>query len=501
MMTQRSAHSNLIFPDWQLETLLLALAGMEICWFTPLFLAITRSAWAYPPYLVALLLWLLVWGMMRLARFLAERQIDFPAYELIVMGVVIFSSLLVIRLYVYGGLGWRDWSWLAAMGRSFINIIQGIQDEVIVLGTMLFLWWRAISLSQQEHTFQSVAYEFRRNVLLLIISTLLLSYLVRVEINVFIAPFFFFCLLAVALARVKDKSRVSGGIERPFGPRWLLVLSGVGLWVLGLVWVLSRVYSVEGWRKLLGWMDPLFVWMGRVLGWLVVKFLQLLGPLLEWFIRSLQRWMSSRGWEQPAVRPLDELVQRMQEGVRYSGPPTWLTFLLRYICPGLVVVMALLLILIWLERRRRFRRRVVEDEHEALWAEAGTELQAAGLLQRAWERLRGLAGQVGRFGLGRRLYAAISVRYIYANVIRLAGQRGFPRPPARTPNEFLPILMRAFPGHEADLARLTEAYVRVHYGELPTEWAELEELRAGWERLRRARGEGLGDKGTATPIP
>jgi hypothetical protein len=131
------------------------------------------------------------------------------------------------------------------------------------------------------------------------------------------------------------------------------------------------------------------------------------------------------------------------------------------------------------------RRRVLEDEREPLWEDAGSELQPGGLLQRAWERLRELAEQVGRFGLGRRLYAAISVRYIYANVIRLAEQRGFPRPPARTPNEFLPTLAQAFPGHEADLAQITEAYVKVHYGELPTDWAELEELRAGWERLRQ----------------
>ena len=94
-----------------------------------------------------------------------------------------------------------------------------------------------------------------------------------------------------------------------------------------------------------------------------------------------------------------------------------------------------------------------------------------------------LAGQVGRFGLGRRLYAAISVRYIYANVIRLAARRGFPRPPARTPNEFLPTLEGAFPGREADLSRLTEAYVMVHYGEVPADREEIEELRACWQRL------------------
>ncbi len=482
----RKAVAKSIAMNWQLETLLLALAGMEICWFTPLFLASTRTAWAFPPYLVALMLWLLVWSMMRLVLFLAGRQIGSPLYELIVIGMVIVSSLLVIRLYVYWGTSWFDWSWLPATGRSLTHLIQGISDEVIVLGTMFFLWWRAISLSQQDHSFQSVGYEFRRNVLLLIVSTLVLSYLVGSEVNVFIAPFFFCCLLAVALARVKDKSQVSGGIERPFGPRWLVVLIAASLLVLGLGWLLSHVYSVEGWRQLLAWMDPFFVWMGRVAAWLVVQFLRLLGPLLEWLVNTVKRLLDSAGLPSLGSPAFGALEQVQQEAGEYGGPPAWVLFLGRYLCPTLIIVVALLLIVIWLERRRRWHRRLIEDESEALWEEARTGVEAGRLLRQAWERLRELVGQVGRFGIGQRLYAAISVRYIYANVIRLAERRGFPRPPAKTPNEFLPILVQAFPENEADLKRLTEAYVKVHYGELPADRQELDELRACWERLSGA---------------
>jgi len=484
--SSRKAVAKSIALNWQLETLLLALAGMEICWFTPLFLAFTRSAWVFPPYLVALMLWFLVWGMMRLALFLAQRQIGSPLYELIVIGMVVLSSLLVIRLYVYWGTPWHDWSWLPATGRSLTHLIQGISDEVIVLGTMLFLWWRAISLSQQDHSFQSVGYEFRRNVLLLIVSMLILSYLVGSEVDVFVAPFFFCCLLAVALARVKDKSQVSGGIERPFGPRWLAILIAASLLVLGLGWLLGHVYSVEGFGTLLAWMDPFFVWMGRAAGWLVVQFLRLLGPLMEWVINTLNRLLDDRLFQAPQSGS-DELLRQMQEEVgEYGAPPAWVLFLGRYLCPTLIVVAALLLIVVWLERRRRWRRRVVEDERESLWEEAGTGLEPGGLLQQAWERLRELVGQVGRFGIGRRLYAAISVRYIYANVIRLAERRGVPRPPAKTPNEFLRLLVQAFPENEADLERLTEAYVKVHYGELLADHQELDELRACWERLRGA---------------
>jgi hypothetical protein len=56
--------------------------------------------------------------------------------------------------------------------------------------------------------------------------------------------------------------------------------------------------------------------------------------------------------------------------------------------------------------------------------------------------------------------------------------------------EFLPVLVQTFPGHEEDLAVLTDAYVRVHYGELPYDRAELEDLRERWDRLRARRRAG-----------
>jgi len=285
---------------------------------------------------------------------------------------------------------------------------------------------------------------------------------------------------------VKDKSQVSGGIERFFGPRWLGILIMASLLVLALAWVLSGAYSVEGWRRLLGWFDPVFEWLGRMMSWVLVKLLQLLGPVIEWLVNTIRELLGSRGLEQSEAGPFDSLLQQMREDAgEYGGPPAWLAALGRYVCPGVSIVAALLVIVIWLERRRRWQRRVVEDESQPLWDEARDGTGPSGLLRRGWDRLQRTVARLGQLGSARRLYAAISVRYIYANVIRLAERRGFPRPPACTPNEFEPTLSLAFPGHEQDLARLTAAYVNVHYGEVPSDHAELREIRSSWERLRR----------------
>ncbi len=57
--------------------------------------------------------------------------------------------------------------------------------------------------------------------------------------------------------------------------------------------------------------------------------------------------------------------------------------------------------------------------------------------------------------------------------------------PSPPPDDYLPRLLLAFPGHDADLAQITEAYMRVHYGEQTVSGEELESLRAVYESVRK----------------
>jgi len=90
---------------------------------------------------------------------------------------------------------------------------------------------------------------------------------------------------------------------------------------------------------------------------------------------------------------------------------------------------------------------------------------------------------VGRFGPGTRLYAAVSIRKIYANMARLAASQGFPRQPAQTPYEYMPALGLAFPDCRAEVTAITEAYVDVHYGEVPENVGDLQRIREYWQKI------------------
>jgi hypothetical protein len=96
-------------------------------------------------------------------------------------------------------------------------------------------------------------------------------------------------------------------------------------------------------------------------------------------------------------------------------------------------------------------------------------------------------GLVQKFGVSGQLLAAISVQNLYANLCRLAAREGHPRRPATPPDTYLPTLVAVFGKDDADraaaLGRLTDAYMRVHYGDQPITAQELRELQADYRQI------------------
>ena len=102
----------------------------------------------------------------------------------------------------------------------------------------------------------------------------------------------------------------------------------------------------------------------------------------------------------------------------------------------------------------------------------------------ALDRLGELADLMGRFGPSSRFLAAVSIRRIYTNLVRLATEGGYPRAEAQTPYEYLQTLYRAMPDSKEDLDLITDAYVNAHYGKVPDTREELQRIRDCWDRVR-----------------
>jgi hypothetical protein len=92
-------------------------------------------------------------------------------------------------------------------------------------------------------------------------------------------------------------------------------------------------------------------------------------------------------------------------------------------------------------------------------------------------------GLLERLGLLRSWRAALSIRRIYHQMCRAAEGAGYPRPEFQTPYEYLPALAEVWPGNTVASRLITNAFVKVRYGEVPESREELEAIRAAWRQL------------------
>jgi len=470
-----------LYLNWRKEILYVTLVAAEMCWFTPWSLVITRPVAILTPYRTALTLGIFVLAVIYFSRILDLLQLDLLYQRVILIAAVVVTVALIIHFFLYPSCGWFDLGWLGKVGESLLSFYS-LPPEVRISAIALFLWWRGISIGQRNLTFQGVAFSFRLGVLLLVFSTPLLSTAVAYDSTAFILLFFFFSLMAVAVARVEEVDRTKGGVGAPFNVAWLTILLGSIAAVLLTALLISRIYSLEGFAQVMRWLQPVFDLLMRVLEYVLPLLLRPLDPLLRWLVRLLQGLFKSlaqntevfeifKGWPAPDL-PKAEPIK----------VPRLLIDALRYICLGLTGAIILATLALALRERRARRRRGIEIR-ESLWSSAILAEGVLNSLRGGWDRLKDLAGLVERFGPGMRLYAAMSIRKIYANMARLAERQGFPRQPAQTPYEYLPTLGLAFPDCQAEATAITEAYVNVHYGELPENIGDLQRIRECWQQI------------------
>lgn len=466
---------------WRHSALRVAFAGMEVSWFAAFFMILVVPARGWPPLAVAGLLLAVELGFYFWSDYADRRQLSEQTERLVVLLALPVLILLGWRLFLFPGLPAGDMRWAPAALAGLVTS-QGA-GYWMVMASVLFLWWRGLALSRREFEFDSVAFSFRSGLLLLVVGTLLLSTMLERQVLAFIFPFFLFSLVAVSLARLEEVGQIRGEVGRLFDLTWLAILGATIALVLGvglLLILLARPESIEAMRAL--W-APVGNWLLEALAFVISIVLIPFEPLMEWLSNLFAegfRLMAEEGTMQAllSVAPIN-VPQDDPEAV--SQVIEVALTVLRSLC-GLAVLAALFAGGMWALRRERRRLREETEVHEDVDAGLGDAL--ASLLRGARDRLRGAAAMIGRFGMSGDLLTALSVRAIYTNTARLAKGRGYPRQKARTAYEYLPDLQAAFPAARDEARRITEAYVAVAYGDLPTGKDELAELRTAYERLK-----------------
>jgi hypothetical protein len=467
------------------EVIRSALAAAEVCWVAPVFLALSRTSDLRPLLLLWLSLLVVYLGFSYIYRALVEAHLPMWLQQTLSVLTLLASVVLILRFHAYTGTQWHGVNWLLEPFRQFGNEMTGLPGAWVDILTMVYFWVRGINLARRSLSVESVGFSFRLAILIFMGVALVVGGYVDQDVSEFIVPFFFFSLVSIALARIEEVSQIPNSSHVGYSGFWIgSTLGAVALLVLVGTAVALFFYG-GGLRQVLHLLSPLWVVVQIVIAALGVLFLALLQ--LVFSLLSIDLGALGKGLEE-ALQRLGQLVSLGElfppaQADSATRPP-FLAVLQAVTAIGLPLAAVLIVVLITWNRIRRARHKEEDEIHESLLTAGTLANHLRAMLAAGRDRLGDLASLVDRFGVGARFLSAISIRRIYANLVRLATEAGYPRAATQTPYEYLRILRRALPGSEADVVVITEAYVNAHYGKVPDSREGLQEIRDCWGRVR-----------------
>ena len=459
--------------DWVRELLYLCILATEACILHP------WQQWVFArlqfkplPFWAFLSIF---WGAYFLANLLARSGLTADRRQAASAGMVFVSALLVIRLHVYPDRPLFHLDWVADMVESLFSMLNVLPPDLLILILALVAWWRGIVASRQEADIDQIWYRFRLGVFGLLVYLIVAAFGPPPEVTGLLFGFFFFGLMSVALARILEL----GGIHSSsLGSRqWVSVLAGAILGSLALALLASLIFAQGTVRTVLGWFRPLVRLVERLLWYVVSALVYLIWPLLEMLLNFARSVTADQ--LNIFMSPLMSPLASPQEFAEQAAESTGLGSFCKATAVVLIAVGGLYLVSLAIRRLAERRDEENQDERESLWSSGDLLNDLKDGLQRTLEGLRNLGRRETR---GHR--SAASIRKMYASVVDLAEEAGYPRDLAETPYEHRAVLYQAFPGGNRAVDAITEAYVRVHYGEVPDTREEMEQLRLYYRELQ-----------------
>jgi hypothetical protein len=251
----------------------------------------------------------------------------------------------------------------------------------------------------------------------------------------------------------------------------LSIVAAAGL-VIAIALGLISLFSGEDILQTLALLGP--VWRGLSLALIVVLSLifRLLYPIVDFLMARITGSGEGLGFEIPQLFSAEELLRLEQQAEGGSPFAPYHKALLVLAIAGAILMVALMF-----RRMTAARRQLGTVDAEFVLGQN----RGRGLGARLQEGLDALAGQLALFGRWR---TAASIRRIYAQMLAEAAREGYPRLASETPYEHVAVLLNAWPGMGVQIQVITEAYVKVHYGEIPETAADFEVIRRAWDELQ-----------------
>ncbi len=403
-----------------------------------------------------------------------------------VLGIFfIFSYLGLLQLLMYAERGQPLNRIFLNMHDSFLNPSMPFPAEIGVLALSAFLWIRGVVLSMAWIGTHTVMRALRVGIFVFLwLGILWPNELAR--LGYFALCFLISSVIAHTFARANTLSLVRGGRTRSFNVHWLLVvqliaiicigssmLAGGHLYIeLGFVMlVILRMFLILVFFLTLGLLSPLIFVVMIIFPSLFQGLTEV--PILEEMIAILRQVFGRiTGFVAEVGGLVDGLVVSTPLIQRLFAYAIWL-----------IVLGVILGVSIWLGRKntKRFPSSISVrvDEHRDTLSPTYSSIR------------RKLKMHLAKWGLwfnrlqsGQIWFGATRIRAIYSHLMELCDQLGAGRREVETPSEFLRTLRHLFPHDYREIALITDAYIRVRYGEFPETREEVKQVEEAWRTLK-----------------
>lgn len=474
----------------KVEMLYLCWALMEVALFTPVVLFFTRWARFWPSGQFTLWILLLMLLPFSLVRFLSALLVERKYQRRVVLVVLLLTLFVAWRILLFSSRSFLDFSWLVDLFGDTSASGSLLWVRVLTLFVLiLFMWWRGLSLVQFQPDISRVGLRLRAGILLFIPFALLPQARDSAwGIMPFVLLYFVAGLMAVALIRAEQVERERSGFAASLSPAWVGAIFITCLLIILAAGLIAIIVSGDMLPLIVQWFSPLrnALMAGTAVALSTAIFLAsplfiLLQFLLIWlanfFSAIFSNFSEGLGLELPgSLDDFSFLWPAAEETAETSG----LSIPLEATRALTMLFMLAMVVFVAFFLTRRFRQPAAAPRGGArISAVEQGELSGEGIGPRLLQRL----------GLLRRWRTAASIRQIYRQMCAAASGAGYARGSSETPYEYLRTLEQVWSDNRSDSLLITEAYVRVRYGEIPETKEELAAIRLAWRRLEETNPE------------
>jgi hypothetical protein len=410
------------------------------------------------------------------------------------------ALFLVLRIEYSAGFGLFSGQWFSFYGQAIITFPSTYHPFVFAIIAGLYFWWRGISLGRSNLYFNDIYTSFLIQLVFLVFLIIMWGYTFKNEpfknvtsnTGIYIAGFFFFGLLALALSNLKiirEKIRKRGESAINLGRRWLTIILGVitGIILLGIGF--ASIFS------------PQFVsFLGRCMSFisdaysaLVYFVLLIVGFIVEWvyYVGAYLINLFTHGKIPDPPEKIELLKPNDKQNIIHKSLSPNVLLIIKLVVLALIVFFVIYLITKAIRRGHALRTQDdLKEEHESLWSWVGFKADLLVFFKALFGRFkRKTKAAPAPVDISLNWEAdedskhRLSIREIYQHLLWQGTRLRIPREEHETPSEYARRLGRFAPESKEPLNEITDLYVSVRYGEQQPAEKKTDEANSTWEKL------------------